>query len=78
MTNNNKTLAELEKEYKQLKKGTSIFIGLLIVLFIATIYNAISNRSFDPLLIVPIVLSAILPANFKKMKSLKDEIESRK
>jgi len=74
----NKTIEQLKKEYKVLKSGTNFFAGILIVLFIVTIYNSFSQKSFDPLLAMAFAFSAILPMNYKKMKTIKTEIDSRK
>ena len=73
----NKTLDQLQKEYKNLKIGTNFLAGILIVLFVVTVYSSISQKTFDPLLAVALSLGAILPRNYKKMKDLKNEIESR-
>ncbi|GAB5554471.1 MAG: hypothetical protein Sapg2KO_40620 [Saprospiraceae bacterium] len=75
-----KTTEKLEKELKDLQAGTGILTGLLIVLFVACIYGLIKNNesgTYTSLIIVPIALSAIIPANYKKIRKIKSELESR-
>ena len=71
------TIEKLEKQLKSLKFATGLLAGLLIVLLGATIYSSIIDKEFKPLLITPIALSVIIPINFKRMKEMKQEIETR-
>ena len=75
-----KPTEKLEGELKALQTGTSILIGLLLVLFIACIYGLLVNNdsgTFTALIAVPIALSAVLPISFGKIKKIKKELETR-
>lgn len=76
-----KPTEKLEKELKSLQTGTGILTGLLLVLFAACIYGLIKNNesgTFSSLIVVPIALSAMIPVNYKKIKKIESELESRK
>ena len=76
-----KTTEKLEAELKSLQKGTSVLLGLFLVLFVACSYAMFTkgdNSSNVALIVVPIALSSILPVNFGKIKKIKRELEARK
>ncbi|MGI9546711.1 MAG: hypothetical protein ACR2MM_05715 [Flavobacteriaceae bacterium] len=68
---------QLEKQVKNLKFGTGLLAGLLIVLFGVALYLSIAEKRFHPVLVTPIALSVIIPLNFKRIKSINKEIERR-
>ncbi|NAS13544.1 redox-active disulfide protein 2 [Poritiphilus flavus] len=71
------TTEELNKRHKQLKTITSFLAGILIFLFGVTAYNTFSTGKFDPMLITPIALAAIIPINLKQLKEIKRILEQR-
>ena len=71
------TTEKLEKQLKALKFATGLLAGLLIVLLGVTIYSSFRDSEFNPLLVTPIALSVIIPFNYKIMKEIRQEIESR-
>ncbi len=76
-----KTAEKLEKELKGLESGTSVLVGLLLILFVACLYGLLKNNesgTYTALIVVPIALSAIIPVNYKKIKNIKSELASRK
>ena len=74
----NKTTERLQSDLKGLKIVTGALAGILIVLFAMTLYNSITKKEFDPLMIVAISLSAILPLQFSNMKKIGTELKTRK
>lgn len=78
---NEKTTEKLEGDLRGLKIINGALIGVLGVLFIVCIYGLMKkndNGVFSALIVVPIALSAIIPLNFRNMKKIKEELESRK
>lgn len=79
---NQKELSKLSlEELKQKKRAIKIVTWILAIGLIVDLgfFIFISIKDgFTPLLAVPFALSAILPANFKNIKILTNEIESRK
>jgi Na+-transporting methylmalonyl-CoA/oxaloacetate decarboxylase beta subunit len=79
---NQKELSNLSfEELKQKKTSIKTVTWMLTIVLIASLcfFIFISiKEGFTPLLAVPFALSAILPVNFKNIKILTKEIESRK
>ena len=76
-----KTTEKLEGELRVLRMISGALIVVLSALLILCIYGLLKqhdNRVFSALIIVPIALSAIIPVNFRNMKKIKAELESRK
>jgi hypothetical protein len=71
------TSEQLIRQVKNLKLGTGILTGILVLLFALTLYNTIKDRQFDPLMISPIALSIIIPINIKRIREIKAEILRR-
>lgn len=71
------TSEQLIRQVKNLKLGTGILAGILVLLFALTLYNTIKDRQFDPLMISPIALSIIIPINIKRIREIKAEILRR-
>ncbi len=73
----NLTTEQLIQKAKGLKIVTGMLAGILTALFVLTLYNSITNNTFDPLLVTAIALSAILPINYMQIKNMQKEIKSR-
>ena len=71
------TTEKLQKQIKSLRFATGLLAGLLIVLLGTTVFISFRDQQISPLLVTPIALSAIIPINFKRIKELKQEIETR-
>ena len=67
----------LLNKQKSLTTSTSVLAGVLIVLFIATIYSSIREQTFDPLLVIPLAFSSILLRNYRILKWIKAEQKNR-
>ncbi len=72
------SIEELKKKEKQLKVITAFFIGILIVGLAASLYLTVTEKKFTGGLVAVLALAAILPMNFKNIKILRDEINSRR
>jgi Na+-transporting methylmalonyl-CoA/oxaloacetate decarboxylase beta subunit len=68
---------ELMKKEASLKKANNVLIVLLALLFIAGIYLCIKEKTFHPLIVVPLGLSGIAVNNFNVLKLIKAEKEER-
>ena len=79
---NQKELSNLSfEELKQKKTSIKTVTWMLTLVLIGSLgfFIFISVKDgFTPLIAVPLTLSAILPPNFKNIKILAKEIESRK
>lgn len=73
----NSNLEQLQKKYKNLKTGTNVLIGILTVLYVVTVYSSISQKTFDPLLAFALCFSVVVLIHYKKLRTLRAEIESR-
>ena len=67
---------DLQKQLKTLKILNSAFIGVLIVLFIASIALTF-KKGFSPSLVVALCLLPILILNFKNITEMKKELDLR-
>lgn len=79
---NQKELSNLSIEELKQKKASIKTLTLMLTIFLIGslgffIFISIKD-GFTPLLAVPFALSAILPLNFKNIKIMAQEIESRK
>ena len=72
-----KNLKQLKKEYSQLGMVTGLLTGITTFLLALTLYSSISKNKFDPLLITSIGLIVVIVVSYKKVKSLKTEIQLR-
>ena len=72
------TEAQLVKREKTLKFTVGILAGLLIVLLVVAAYISIRDRTFNPALITPVALSAIIPISMKKIKDIRAELARRR
>ena len=72
----NKTTEELIRDEKTLKVITTIFGGMLFVLFIMGIFLSF-RQGFTALSVVPIALLPILIININNWNAIKKEIKSR-
>jgi Mg2+/citrate symporter len=72
------SIDELQKKEKQLKGITGFLIGIMIVGLSASIYLGITEKRFPGGLVVVLGMAAMLPINFKNIKNLREEINSRK
>jgi len=70
-------IGELQKKEKQLKGITGLYIGIMIVGLAAFLYLGITEKRFPGGLVVVLAMTAILPVNFKNIKLLREEINSR-
>ncbi|OBS12354.1 redox-active disulfide protein 2 [Elizabethkingia miricola] len=68
---------DLRKKEKVTKLITSVFIGLLTLLFVLSIYITI-KKGFTPLFVVALALFPIVTLNLKNLKNIRNEIDSRK
>lgn len=66
----------IEKE-KKLKMAAGMLIGMLLVLFVLSVYLSIRQHKFNPLVAVAVALSATLPSTFSGIKQIRQEIDSR-
>ena len=76
-----KTTERLQSELNTIKAVTGLLIGVLIVLFVVTIYGLLTkedNSSFIALIAVGISCAGILPLQFSNMKKIKNELLRRK
>ncbi len=77
-----KTLEKLTSDLATLKFTISALSGILIVLFIVTIYGFFSEKfdeiTFTLFIIVAISCSAVIPINLGEMKQIKKELSLRK
>ena len=76
-----KTTERLQSELNTIKAVTGLLIGVLIVLFVVTIYGLLTkedNSSFIALIAVGIYCAGILPLQFNNMKKIKNELLRRK
>ncbi len=71
------SMEELKQKQTSIKTVTWMLAIVLIGALGFFIFISI-KEGFTPLLAVPFALSAILPVNFKNMKLLTKEIESRR
>ena len=70
------SLDELNTKVKNLKKATSIFTGLLMVLMFAVIFLAI-RQGFSMMTLVPTALLPMLIVNLMSLNAIQKEIKSR-
>ncbi len=70
------SIEDLKNKEKSLKLLTGMLIGMLIALFVLSIYTTIT-KEFTPLLIIPIALLPIVIMNFSTINKIKTEINSR-
>lgn len=70
------SLDELNTKVKNLKKATSIFTGLLMVLMFAVIFLAI-RQGFSTMTLVPTALLPMLIVNIMSLNAIQKEIKSR-
>jgi len=68
---------ELVKKEKSQKMMTNLLAGVLLVLFIFTLYSTIREKEFDFMMIVPIALSAALFDSYNTIKAIRDELSNR-
>jgi mannose/fructose/N-acetylgalactosamine-specific phosphotransferase system component IID len=68
---------DLKKKEKVTRLITSVFIGMLSLLFVLSIYITI-KKGFTPLFVVALALFPVVTLNLKNLKNIRDEIESRK
>lgn len=71
------SLEELEAKAKNLKKATSIFTGILLVLGFAVTFLAI-RQGFSSMTLVPTALLPIFIINLFSLNAIQKEINSRK
>ncbi|MER0441694.1 hypothetical protein [Emticicia sp. W12TSBA100-4] len=71
------SLDELNTKVKNLKKATSIFTGVLMVLMFAVIFLAI-RQGFSMMTLVPTALLPMLIVNIMSLNAIQKEIKSRK
>ena len=67
---------ELKKSAKSIKTITGILLGMLIVLFLLSLYITFT-KGFTPLLIIPIGLLPIVIVNYNTINEIKKELKSR-
>ena len=72
-----KTTEKLQSELKMLQGGIWFFIGILLVLLVMSIRNFINNEEYS-WIIFTVASSLTLPYSFKKIKEIKNELDSRK
>ena len=72
------TEEQLVKREKTLRFTVGLLMGILIVLLIVAIFISVRDKSFNPALITPVALAAILPISFKKIKEIREELERRR
>lgn len=70
------SLDELNTKAKNLKKVTSIFTGVLMVLMFAVIFLAI-RQGFSMMTLVPTALLPMLIVNIMSLNAIQKEIKSR-
>ncbi len=70
------SLDELNTKVKNLKKATSIFTGVLMVLMFAVIFLAI-RQGFSMMTLVPTALLPMLIVNIMSLNAIQKEIKSR-
>ncbi len=68
--------ADLKKSEKSIKTITGILLGMLLVLFILSLYITFT-KGFTALLIIPIALLPIVIVNFNSINEIKKELKSR-
>ncbi|GGD60248.1 hypothetical protein GCM10011514_25260 [Emticicia aquatilis] len=71
------SLDELKTKAKNLKKATSIFTGILMVLIFAVVFLAI-RQGFSMMTLVPTALLPMLIINIMSLNTIQKEIQSRK
>jgi uncharacterized membrane protein YjgN (DUF898 family) len=70
------SLDELNTKAKNLKKATSIFTGMVMVLMFAVIFLAI-RQGFSMMTLVPTALLPMLIVNIMSLNAIQKEIKSR-
>ncbi|CAM3963950.1 Redox-active disulfide protein 2 [Flavobacterium branchiophilum] len=68
--------ADLKKSEKSIKTITGILLGMLLVLFMLSLYITFT-KGFTALLIIPITLMPIVILNFNTINEIKKELKSR-
>lgn len=68
---------ELLKKEKSLKTIVGMFIGILLILLVASIYLAITDGKFNASIVVALALITVLMANIGNLKNIRKEINSR-
>ncbi|PDS26255.1 redox-active disulfide protein 2 [Flavobacterium branchiophilum] len=68
--------ADLKKYEKSIKTITGILLGMLLVLFMLSLYITFT-KGFTALLIIPITLMPIVILNFNTINEIKKELKSR-
>ncbi len=71
------TTEDLIKKKKSTSFATGLLTGVLIVLFMSTIFQTI-NKGFTTLLAVPFGLLPLLIMSYSKLNSMDKELKSRK
>lgn len=70
------SIHDLKKSEKSIKTITGILLGMLIILFILSLYITF-KKGFTSLLIIPIALLPIVIVNFNSINEIKKELKSR-
>ncbi len=70
------SIEELQAKAKNLKKATSIFTGMLMVLMFAVIFLAI-RQGFSMMTLVPTALLPMLIINLVSLAAIQKEIKAR-
>ncbi|MEL7221510.1 MAG: redox-active disulfide protein 2 [Bacteroidota bacterium] len=67
----------LLKKQAGLKKGNTILIVVLSLLFILAVYISVTQKTFSPLVVVPLALSSIVFSSINQLKMIDAELERR-
>lgn len=68
---------DLEKKLKQTKLAIGILTGVILCLYILSIYNTINDGKFDYTLLVAIAFTFTIVSSFRQTKGMEKEIKSR-
>ncbi len=73
---NETSTEELLKNKKTLIVITGLLAVVLVILLIKTIYSSVT-KGYDSLIAVPLALSPIVIINYKKIRDIQKELQSR-
>jgi len=71
------SLDELTKKAKSTKQTTNFLAGIVLVLYIVTIYGSIRTGEFDFIMLVAIAFTFTIFSNYRKVRKMEDEMASR-
>ncbi|MEK6155131.1 hypothetical protein WIW50_17810 [Flavobacteriaceae bacterium 3-367] len=71
------SLGELKKKEKSLKMAIGLLAGAVLIMYGAQIYNYVETKEVNTLMLLPLVFTFLVIANYVNLKKITAEIKSR-